>query len=455
MPTFRLNWLLMGLVLISGIVALLISTAVIFYQLNQKASSRVNNAASTAIHQLTLQQNNRAIRQTGELERYPDFHLWQRSSNHSGLCVTYENLYYESIRGLCLGDVIDGKWPIWFDFFYLSVFDPVREVLKPIMYKGELEGYIRVSTSEGVELNHAWKAFNQLIDVAVIIILVFSVLLYFTLHIALYPARVLQQSLERLHNDGLDARVPDFTIAEWQLIATGINQLAGSLEQTLEERQRLSLKLVSLQEEERRFLCRELHDELGQSLSGLSAVARFMNQQAKEHAPQLVTSTDQVYNISQQMMQLVKRLMVHLRPADFDELGLAESLDGYIGEWNQKHHEIDCILHMSGPLSSIPDPIAMNALRIVQECLTNISKHSVATEAKVSVEYKLDPISALQVTIHDNGQLEHTDFFDHSGKGLLGIRERVFALDGKLLLSPSDSGGLCVSVTIPLLEGNE
>ena len=180
-----------------------------------------------------------------------------------------------------------------------------------------------------------------------------------------------------------------------------------------------------------------------------------MNQQAKEHAPQLVTSTDQVYNISQQMMQLVKRLMVHLRPADFDELGLAESLDGYIGEWNQKHHEIDCILHMSGPLSSIPDPIAMNALRIVQECLTNISKHSVATEAKVSVEYKLDPISALQVTIHDNGQLEHTDFFDHSGKGLLGIRERVFALDGKLLLSPSDSGGLCVSVTIPLLEGNE
>lgn len=455
MPTFRLNWLLIVLVLVSGVVALLVSTGVIFYQLNQKAVSRVERAANTAIHQITLQQNNRSVRQGGELKRYPDFHLWQRSSDHSGLCVTYESHYYESIRGLCLGDVIDGKWPLWFDFFYLSIFDPVQEVLRPITYKGELEGYIRVSTTEAVELNHAWMAFNQLIDVAMIIILVFSVLLYFTLHIALYPARVLQQSLENLHDDGLHARVPDFNIAEWQLIASGINQLAGSLEQTLEERQRLSLKLVSLQEEERRYLCRELHDELGQSLSGLSAVARFMNQQAKEHAPQLVKSTDQVYDISQQMMQLVKRLMVHLRPADFDELGLAESLDAYIAEWNQKHHDINCVLSLRGPLGAIPDPIAMNALRIVQECLTNISKHTVATEAYVSVGYKIDPITSLQVQINDNGQLEHTDFFDRSGKGLLGIRERVFALDGKLVLSPSDSGGLCVSVTIPLPEGNE
>lgn len=451
MPTFRLNWLLIGLVLISALVALLISTGFILYRLDQKALNRVDTATDTALHLLTLQQNNRAVRTLGVPRRYPDFHLWQRSQNHTGLCVAYENTEYESLRSLCIGDVLEADWPSWFAFFYVS-FNPVQEVIKPIWYKGELEGYIRVSTSESVELNLAWKAFKQLIDVALMMVSLLCVLLYFMLHTALRPARTLSQSLQVMHDKGLENKVPNFKVEEWQLIASGINQLAVSLEQTLAERQRLSLKLVSLQEEERQFLCRELHDELGQSLSGLSAVARFMTQHSREHAPDLVKSSEQVFDISQQMMQLVKQLMLRLRPADFDELGLDESLRAYVSDWNQKHHETSCLLQIEGELEVIPDAIAMNALRIVQECLTNVSKHAKATEANVLVRYRSEPSAILELIITDNGKLKDTEFIETPGKGLLGIRERVFALDGTLSLSSRKGGGLCVNVMIPLSE---
>ncbi len=452
MPAFRLNWLLISLVLFSALISLLISTGFILYRLDQNAINRVQTAAETALLHLTVQQGNRAVWQSDSLRDYPDFHMWQRSQHHSGLCVGYENTQYENIRSLCIGDVIDTDWPSWFSFFYLSLFNPMQEVVKPILYKGELEGYVRVSSSEQVELNTAWEAFKQLFDVALMMASLLCILLYFTLHIVLRPARVLKQSLQSLHDNGLENKVPSFKVKEWQMIASGVNQLAKSLEQTLLERQRLSLKLVSLQEEERQFLCRELHDELGQSLSGLSAVASFMNQQARYHSPELITSSEQVCEISQQMMQLVKKLMLHLRPADFDELGLDESLRAHVSDWNQKHHGIHCNLHIDGALENIPDAIAMNALRIVQECLTNISKHAEATEAYVDISYRTEPVSTVELNITDNGQLKYKDLIESPGKGLLGIRERVFALDGDLSLVSLPDNGLCVKVIIPLPE---
>ena len=452
MPTFRLNWLLIGLVLTSALVALVISTGFILYRLDQKAMDRIDTATDTALHHLSLQQNNRAVRTMGNPRYYPDFRMWQRSPNHVGLCVAYENTEYESLRSLCIGDFTEAEWPSWFEFFYLSVFNSVQELVKAVWYKGELEGYVRVSTSDQAELNVAWKAFTQLIEVALMMISLLCVLLYFMLHTALRPARTLSQSLQVMHDKGLDNKIPDFKVEEWQLIASGINQLAESLDQTLAERQRLSRKLVSLQEEERQFLCRELHDELGQSLSGLSAVARFMTQHSQEHAPGLVKSSEQVFDISQQMMQLVKQLMLRLRPADFDELGLDESLRAYVSDWNQKHHETSCTLEIQGELEVIPDAIAMNALRIAQECLTNVSKHAKATEAHVFVHHRDGSVATLELLITDNGEWKDTEFVETSGKGLLGIRERVFALDGKLHLSSMKDGGLCVNVVIPLSE---
>lgn len=452
MPAFRLNWLLISLVLLSALIALLISTGFILYRLDQKAINRVETAAETALQHLAIQQKNRSIWQSTNSRNYPDFHIWQRSQHHSGLCVAYENAGFENIRSLCIGDVTDTEWPGWFSYFYLSFFDPVQEVVKPVWYKDELEGYVRVSSSEPVELNTAWKAFKQLFDVVLMMVSLLCVLLYFTLHIVLRPARVLKQSLQALHDDGLENKVPSFKVKEWQLIASGINQLAESLEQILIERQRLSLKLVSIQEAERQYLCRELHDELGQSLSGLSAVASFMNQQARDHSPELVNSSGQVYKISQHMMQLVKKLMLHLRPADFDELGLDESLRAYVSDWNQKHYGTHCNLHTEGALENIPDAIAMSALRIVQECLTNISKHAEATEAQVTIYNRTEPSSLVELMITDNGQLDYKNLIESPGKGLLGIRERVFALDGHLSLASLEDNGLCVKVTIPIPE---
>ncbi|RKZ98254.1 MAG: sensor histidine kinase, partial [Gammaproteobacteria bacterium] len=104
-------------------------------------------------------------------------------------------------------------------------------------------------------------------------------------------------------------------------------------------------------------------------------------------------------------------------------------------------------------IDALPEPLPVNIYRIVQECLTNIAKHADASHADVIINYL--PEKNIHLEISDNGIATVDDFDNTLGVGLLGIRERVMALGGQLILSPRQSGGLTINITIPTLSQPE
>ncbi|MDF2181221.1 sensor histidine kinase [Neptuniibacter sp. CAU 1671] len=448
MPVLRLNLLLMMLVILSGIIALFFSAAFILQQADQASRDRTARSAVVAQQQLQLQLY-RIDNQFEFLKHFPDFHLWQKSVNHAGLCVTYRNREGDVLRSLCLGDVTEENWPQWFQSLYLKLFTPAQPVQLDVTYKEQLQGRIEVSSSEMVEIGRAWQTLTNLMELVSLIVLTLCIILYLMMHWILRPVRITQQCLQRMVQEDLSLRVPEFKIAEWQETGVAINRLAESLQSTLVERQALALKLVNVQEEERRFLCRELHDELGQSLAGLSAVASAMAEDARHSYPQLQEPANQITRIAKHMRDLVKGLLLRLRPADLEQLGLAESLRGLTNEWNNKHQAIRWSLFLQGDVDGLPASVSVNLLRIVQECLTNISRHSGATKAEV--ELVCSDKAPLILVIRDNGQGLSSAFVESPGHGLLGIRERVSALGGTLAMTSLPEGGLRVVIEIPVV----
>lgn len=451
MRPIRINLLVMLLVLLSGAVAWFISVGYILIQTDRNARNLTHTAAESAQHQLELQLLRKGHHQVSAGD-FPDFHLWQRSGQNSGLCAHYRSLDETVERSLCVDENNAQPGPSWFEALYRSLFQPEQSVSLAVGYKGTRHGTVTVAPGYQVELARAWKQVVNLSSLSLITVLILCLCLYVAMRVLLRPLESINKTLLEMHQGNLTASVPESNVKEWQATGSTINELASQLEQTLDERKRLSLKLLSLQEQERRHLCRELHDELGQSLSGLRAVAHMLQAESKGHSPGIESGAEQVSKITRHMMELVKGVLLRLRPADLDELGLSESLKELVTQWNNKHHQIHCDLTIEGSDADINHSVAVNLLRVVQECLTNISKHSGASRARIHLSFPTQK-SSIALHIEDNGRKGKHCFEDEPGIGLLGIHERISALNGELRLDTTAEGGLAVNMHIPVLSG--
>lgn len=152
-------------------------------------------------------------------------------------------------------------------------------------------------------------------------------------------------------------------------------------------------------------------------------------------------------SISRHMMDILRNMLIRLRPAEVDDLGLNASLEKLVASWNNRANgQTIYTLTFSGDTNSLPESLPVNVYRMVQKCLTNIAKHANTHNALVSVQ-QLNQQILLDIT--DDGIALTSDFDRPSGVDLLGIRERVSALGGQLNLESHQKGGLTVSIVIP------
>jgi signal transduction histidine kinase len=245
-------------------------------------------------------------------------------------------------------------------------------------------------------------------------------------------------------------RLPTFKINEWQQTGLAINQLASSQQLLLDQQRRLSVQLMTLQEDERRFLSRELHDEIGQCLTAINAITTAIAQTADQQYPELTADLLSIRRITQHMQQAVHDLLSRLRPAEMEELGLAASLESLIRSWqNQKPASTDYQLTISGDYRKLSTTQAMALFRIAQECLTNINRHAQASQ--VTIELSIAANSAC-LQVMDDGLANSLPFANQTGLGLLGIRERLTALQGTLQLNITEPHGLTVKAWLPLAQ---
>ena len=209
----------------------------------------------------------------------------------------------------------------------------------------------------------------------------------------------------------------------------------------------LSAHLESVREEERARVAQEVHDELGQALTGLkleiSSIVRDLPSRNRALAPRL----REMAGLVDATIQSVRRISTELRPLILDELGLQPAIEWYAGTFQQRTG-IRCSVRPQSPEPFIPEAAAVGCFRIVQEALTNVARHSEATE--VTIDLHADHCE-LRLSICDNGVgIGEERLRDRKSVGLAGMRERAVALGGSLTFVTGRADGTTVNLVLPL-----
>jgi PAS domain S-box-containing protein len=223
------------------------------------------------------------------------------------------------------------------------------------------------------------------------------------------------------------------------------------LRQTADQLHGLAMHLQSVREEERRRIARELHDELGQMLTGLKMDlswlgSRLTGSAAKKSLGELLERTQAMSQLVDESMVAIHRLVAELRPAILDQLGLVDALEWLTQDF-QRRSGIACAFVSSLPRVSM-DPTWTTALfRIVQESLTNVARHSGATRAKVRLDEAGDELCLI---VEDNGKgIESEDGSATTSFGLQGMREHTIQLGGTIAIEGRPGRGTTITVRIP------
>jgi PAS domain S-box-containing protein len=226
------------------------------------------------------------------------------------------------------------------------------------------------------------------------------------------------------------------------------SKTAGSLlEESHEELRLLASHLQDVREEERTSMAREIHDELGQLLTGLKMDVSWLNRRTDLNDGAARDKIRGVLTLLDTTINTVRRLAAELRPSILDDLGLPEAL-----EWHSRQFEKRSSIHsqiaISGDRQYMPPDIATGLFRIYQEALTNVARHAKATT--VSAELDMEDEQVV-LTISDDGK-----GFDVKGigskktLGLLGMKERVFMMGGRYELNSRPMQGTTIRVLVPL-----
>jgi two-component system sensor histidine kinase UhpB len=263
--------------------------------------------------------------------------------------------------------------------------------------------------------------------------------------------RRVQDSIFNIQRGNYSTRLSAFPFGELNDISTTYNSAMDRLETVRQENRTLAERLLQVQENERQMLAQELHDELGQSISGIKVMCVSMSATATaDNQSKLKLVTD----ICDHLYTVVRELMRELRPTVLDELGLKTALEEIVETWQQRHPGMEIILNCDNSVDACSDTLRINLYRIVQESLTNIVKYAQAQHVTISLTESFNrskPWIAntfVHLDIVDDGK-----GFDTTAKrlgfGLIGIRERVNSMAGSMQLNSALEQGTSISIQIP------
>jgi two-component system sensor histidine kinase UhpB len=225
-------------------------------------------------------------------------------------------------------------------------------------------------------------------------------------------------------------------------LARAFNDMLKRLE---DERRDSSARVLVAQERERQRIARELHDEIGQTLTAVALRAEHAAQRSGEHDPEFAQLADTV----QRTLSDVRRISLELRPGTLDELGLINALISLCARVEQEG-EIRVRRQLQAPLPAMTADLELAIYRIAQEALTNALRHSHASEVVVSLAATEDEL-ILSITDDGRGMPDGA----HDGGGLAGMRERAILIDADLDVRTIPESGVSVTLRLPLREDRE
>jgi two-component system sensor histidine kinase UhpB len=316
------------------------------------------------------------------------------------------------------------------------------ELRRPLGAGGD---QVVVRANPGDEIAESWRDAWPLLVLVFAVSIVANGVFYVVVGRWLKPVDRIVAAMDGIEQGDYRARLPQFELPELSGVAAKFNGMAEVLERSREQNRYLAQQTIAIQEDERRALAHELHDELGQSITAVKAVAASL---AQNQAPTAVSHrAATITDIANHMYAVVRGMLRRLRPVLLDEFGLVRALENLVDGWNERHAEAFCRFSAQGALDDLGDAVDIALYRMVQECLTNVAKHAAATEVSVTLERV--GAARVRLVVKDNGKGFAPEAAPR-GLGLLGMRERIESLRGSLVVDTAPGRGVAITVELPV-----
>lgn len=320
---------------------------------------------------------------------------------------------------------------------------------RPLDYRIPLDesgtAAILIRANPADEIAEVWMETRGFLIVLLLVLLILNGFLYFTLGRWLAPVSAIVTGLVDAEHGNFSGHIPQASLPEMKLIAGKLNQLTAVLRDSKADNERLTRRSLLIQEDERKHMARELHDELGQSISAIKAIAYSISQRTAGLDQMSAEGAARICGISNHISGHVRSMMSRLRPPVLDELGLVSALQVMIDAWNRDHSDTFgsfCSFRSAGDWSGLDADLQISIYRIIQEALTNVARHASAERVDVVLT------EAGSISIVDNGCGYDQDRVK-SGMGLTGIRERCQAHGAEFRLVTGVGKGVSITIRFP------
>ena len=371
------------------------------------------------------------------VKKNPDFYLFQRDNNELGISelsgIRHLKIQFFDQNDILLEETLNTldeikPPPAWFINVIESLSDKIFFSKINIEQRGELTGYILIKPEPIYEYAEIW----QQIKVGLWIILSFLILINFVVLLLfshmIKPINKIIEGFEKLESGNFKSKIKKSNILELDIIGKKFNSMIDNLRRSNNKIHKLSQNLIDVQEQEKSELARDLHDELGQSLTALQAEAASISKSTKKKSRD--EAIFNVIKLSKNMMLSTREIIKKLNLGLIEDLGFESALIDLFENWKRRFMGVKFEYFIDErAINKISKKKTAHLYRIFQEALTNIAKHSSPKAIQISIRY-IENSNKIKILISNDGI--NNDSSNQEGLGLIGIAERVDQIQGTL-----------------------
>jgi two-component system sensor histidine kinase UhpB len=330
------------------------------------------------------------------------------------------------------------------DWFIRLLNIPELGTSYPIMIGNNHVGDIIFTPDLSADIFEKWVGFLVVVSSGSALMLLAGLCAYFTAGAALRPLEQLGAGLTRMRQGNFDTRIAVAGPPEIRRSCQATNELASRLKQLSQDNRNLLRKIVSLQDDERHELARELHDELGPLLFAIRANATVLAETVNDRDAQPGPSAQGILQAAEALQQVNRRILEGLSPLYVQDLGLEQSIQTLLRTAQSQAPNVKLTSKIDRRLNDIDGLLSQTAYRVIQEGVTNVLRHAQATAMDVDAAVAEREV-AIEISDDGIGLPPESAF----GRGLTGMHERVRALNGTFELF-RDKGRTFIRCRLPL-----
>ena len=321
--------------------------------------------------------------------------------------------------------------------------------------------HLAVTTNPTRAVLDGWDNLRDILIAQATLFILADLLIFWLMGRWLAPLEKIQQGLREIEQGDHHVRLPALPGKEAGEMGRAFNRMAQAVEENIQVKQtsaEAQARLVSQREftqvlharieEERAALARELHDELGQSLTAMRTISKSIMQHPDVQGGTIKRSAQMLFDTAGMTSDAMHRMIPRLRPIQLEGMGLIDALRDLLTGSQVTHATLKIELNVEGTIPALEAGLELSAYRIVQEALTNIVRHAQASRAQIALSMQ---DNCLCLSISDNGtgavSLKRDGHY-----GVRGMQERAESLGGSIAFLASAEGGLEVRVLLPIHE---